>query len=279
MELSIFNRQLLEKYLEQALDFTVAFAPKMFLAILSLYAGFFITEKLLRVFSLTLEKTGLTIDIRNFVLSFVSIAMKFAVMLFAASFLGFELASLLGIMAAASFAVAFALQGSLSNLVSGLLIMVLKPFKIGDIVRANDTFGKVEDIRIFNTVFSNPSLETLVIPNRKLMEDTIINYSMNSHVRLDIKITIPYSQNFSEISQVCIQNLKSLPMILENPKPEVAIDEFDSHNIVLSIRPYVKPEDYWKGTLESRRLLKSTFSQKNVQMAYERGFEMGAIAE
>jgi len=255
MEFEILHSQLLEKYLVQAIDFAVMFTPKLLLAILSLYVGFFVTGKLLKVFSLTLEKSGLSIDIRNFVLSFAAIAMKIAVMLFAASFLGFELASLLGIMAAASFAVAFALQGSLSNLVSGMLIMVLKPFKIGDLVRANDTFGKVEDIRIFNTIFSNPSLETLVIPNRKLMEDTIINYSMSGHVRLDIKITIPYSQNFTEISQACIETLKNLPMILEDPKPEVAIDEFDSHNIVLSVRPYVEPDNYWKGTIESRRLL------------------------
>ena len=205
--------------------------------------------------------------------------MKIAVMLFAASFLGFEMASLLGIMAAASFAVAFALQGSLSNLVSGLLIMVLKPFKIGDLVRANDNFGKVEEIHIFNTIFSNPSLETLVIPNGKLMEDTIINYSTIGHIRLDIKITIPYSQNFPAIRQACITNLKNLPMILNDPEPEVAINEFDSHNIELSVRPYVLPDDYWNGTIESRRLLKIIFSQSSVRMVYERGYELGAIAE
>lgn len=271
------NQEKINQYLGEAMDFMVAFAPMIILALFTLWIGFWIVKKLLHVIEISLEKSGLSLEIRRFFQSFAGAILKFAVVLFAASFLGFEMTSILGLLAAASFAVAFALQGSLANFASGLLIMVFRPYKIGDMVEINGKFGKVEDIQIFSTELSTPGLKTLIIPNGKISEDTITNYSTKGTTRLELQISMPYEESFPKVKEVILSTLKDIPVVLQDPAPEVGIENFDSHNIILTVRPYIRPDDYWEGTFESNRLLKAAFSRNNIQVAYSEGIELGKI--
>jgi len=267
------------EYLEQALDFAVAFAPKILMAAVVLWGGMKVVDKVLMLFKMTLEKSGLDPAVKGFAMSFASAAMKVAVVLLAASFVGFEMTSILGMLAAASFAVAFALQGSLANFASGLLIMVFKPYKIGDMVEVNGKFGRVEEIRIFSTVLSTPGLKTLIIPNGKVSEDTIVNFSTQGATRLELSITMPYEESFPKVRDIILETLNNIPVVLKAPAPEVGIEMFDSHNILLTVRPYVLPDDYWEGTFETHRLLKEAFSDHNIKVSYSEGIELGPIGK
>ncbi len=267
----------LTKYWDQFIDFCVTFAPKVFLAVIVLVVGFWIVKRVIAVFKITIEKANLSPEISGFFLSFAGIALKIAILLFAASFIGFEMTSIVGILAAASFAVAFALQGSLANLASGILIMVFRPYKIGDMVEINGKFGKVEDIKIFSTILSTPGLKTLIIPNGKVSEDTIINFSVKGSIRLELNVTMPYEESFPKVKEVILEALKSLPLVLKDPEPQIGIETFDSHNIVLAVRPFVLPDNYWEGIFESHRAIKAAFSQHNIKVAYSEGVEIGPI--
>lgn len=273
------NQEKLQEYFNQALDFCVAFAPKILMAAITLWVGFWLIKKILKVFSATLERSGLSLEIRRFGVSVAGVILKMAVVLFAASFVGFEISSIIGLLAAASFAVAFALQGSLANLAAGLLIMIFRPYRIGDMVEINGKFGKVEDIQIFSTELSTPGLKTLIIPNGKITEDTITNFSAKGAIRLELNITMPYEESFPKVKAVCLSTLEGIPVVLKDPAPEVGIETFDSHSIILTVRPYVKPEDYWEGTFESHRLLKTAFSANNIKVAYSEGIEIGKIGD
>ena len=267
------------KYWDELVEAVVLFAPKLLMSILALWVGFWIVRRVIKVFEISLTKAKLSLEIRSFALSFTSIILKVAVILFAASFLGFEMTSILGILAAASFAVAFALQGSLANLASGLLIMVFRPYKIGDMVEVNGKFGKVEDIKIFSTILSTPGLKTLIIPNGKISEDTITNFSSKGIIRLELNVPMPYGESFPKVKKVIMDALKSVPLVLDDPQPQIGIETFDSHNILLTVRPYVLPDNYWDGIFEAHRSIKKAFHDNNIQMAYSEGIELGQIGE
>ena len=271
------DQEKLTKYWDQLLDFCVTFAPKLIMAVLVLVIGFWIVKRIVTLCSLTLQKANLGPEISGFFISFANIGLKIAIILFAASFLGFEMTSIVGILAAASFAVAFALQGSLANLASGILIMVFRPYKIGDMVEVNGRFGKVEDIKIFSTVLSTPGLKTLIIPNGKVSEDTIINFSAKGAIRLELNVSMPYEESFPKVKEVILDALKEIPLVLDEPKPQVGIESFDSHNIVLSVRPFVLPDNYWDGIFESHRMIKAAFNSNNIKVAYSEGVEIGPI--
>lgn len=273
------DQEKLNQYWDQFIDFCVTFTPKILMAVAAMAIGFWIVKRIIKIFEISLEKANLSPEISGFALSFVGILLKVAVLLFAASFLGFEMTSIVGILAAASFAVAFALQGSLANLASGILIMVFRPYKIGDMVEVNGKFGKVEDIKIFSTVLSTPGLKTLIIPNGKISDDTIINFSTKGATRLELSVTMPYEESFPKVRDIIINTLRTIPVVLDDPAPSVGIQSFDSHNIILTVRPFVLPDNYWEGTFESLRLIKKAFNNNNIKVAYSEGVEIGPIGE
>ena len=155
--------------------------------------------------------------------------------------------------------------------------MVFKPYKIGDIVELHGKFGKVEDIHIFNTILLTPGLKTQIIPNGKVIDDTITNFSLKGAIRIEMNVTMPYDESFPRVRKVLLEAMNSVPLVLKNPVPEVGIERFDSHNILVAVRPFVKPDDYWEGTFEVLQAVKAAFHNSDIKVAYSDGVELGAI--
>jgi small conductance mechanosensitive channel len=122
-------------------------------------------------------------------------------------------------------------------------------------------------------------LKTLIVPNGKIVDDTITNYSERGAIRLELNVTMPYEESFPRVKEVIINTLKTIPVVLQDPAPQVGIENFDSHNIVLTVRPFVLPDDYWEGTFESLRLIKKAFNDNQIKVAYSEGIEIGPIGE
>jgi len=251
--------------------------PKILMAALSLIVGFWLIKKAKKLIAYPIEKAKLGPGVSNFIISILDVVLKIAVLLFAASFLGFETSSLVAVIAAASFAVGLALQGSLSNFAAGILVMVFKPYKTGDWIGVKEKFGKVEEIQIFNTILETPGHKTLIIPNGQIIDDVVTNYSEKGIIRLELNVHIPYAADFPEIKKLIIQTLKDVPKVLQDPEPEVGIETFDSHNIVLAVRPYSLPDDYWDVLFSSNEAIKHAFYKAKVQVAYSEGVELGEI--
>lgn len=264
-------------YCNKVLDFAITFAPKLLGAIFILVIGFWLAKKLSKVFALSLERAKFSKEVAPFFVSFASVAMKVVVLLAAAGIVGIETTSIVGVLAAASFAVGLALQGSLGNFAAGILIMVFKPYKIGDIVEVSEKFGRVEDIHIFNTVLTTPGLKTQIVPNGKVIDGTITNYSAKGAIRIELNVTMPYQESFPKVKEILQNALDVVPLVLKNPAPEVGIERFDSHNIILAVRPFVHPDDYWEGIFEVHRAVKAAFHENNIHVAYPDGLELGSI--
>lgn len=271
------NEDKLAQYCDKAMDFAMAFAPKLLGAILLLVIGFWLVKKVAGLFAISLEKAKFSKDVAPFLVSFTNMALKVVVLLAAANIVGIETTSIVGILAAAGFAVGLALQGSLSNFAAGILIMIFKPYKIGDIVEVNGKFGKVEDIHIFNTVLTTPGFKTQIVPNGKVIEGTITNYSSKGAIRIELNVTMPYMESYPRVKQVVMEALADVPIVLKDPVPEVGIERFDSHNILVAVRPFVKPDDYWEGIFEVHQAVKAAFHRNDIKMAYPDGVELGEV--
>lgn len=269
----------LNEYLQIAIDKVVFFLPKIVLAGVILWVGFKVVKKIIQLLGLALEKSGFSETLRPFIKSTAGVVLKGAVLFAIATLIGADLTGLIAILAAAGFAVGMALQGSLGNFASGILILTLKPYKIGDWIQLDDKFGRVEEIGIFSTDVLTPGNKILIIPNSMITESVVTNFSEKGKIRLELKVTMPYDESFPRVKQIIIDALLDLPKVVKDPLPDVGIQNFDSHSVQLLVRPYVEPDDYWAVVFESNKVIKSAFSANNIKVAYSEGVEMGAIGE
>ncbi len=271
------NEAQISGYIDKLIDFSVSFAPKLAGAVFIIAIGFWLVKKLALLTRLSLEKANFSKEVTPFLVSFVNIGLRVIVLLAAAGLIGIETTSIVGILAAAGFAVGLALQGSLGNFAAGILVLVLRPYKVGDMVEVNGKFGQVEEIHIFNTILSTPGLKTLIIPNGKVIEDTIINFSEKGIIRLELSVSIPYEENFPKVRDIILASLQEVPRVLDTPEPQVGIASFESHTVLLSVRPYILPNDYWDSIFEVHQAIKAALSHNGIKMAYSEGVELGPI--
>lgn len=258
-------------------DWALVFIPKIFGALIVLVIGLWVVKRLMKVLEVVLKKSQLGPELTGFFLSMASIALKFIVVLLAASVLGFNVAALVGVFAGVIFAVGLALQGFMGNFASGITIIFFKPYKVGDWVQIGESFGRVDSIQIFNTILITPGDKTYIIPNGKVTDDIITNFSTQGNIRLELSVTMPYAESFPRVKEIINNTLNSYDKILKDPAPIIGIETFDSHSIIVTIRPYINPDDYWEVTFDLHGMVKEAFHQNDIKVAYSEGVELGQI--
>ena len=267
----------IQEITNNVVDWGIYFLPKLLLASVVLYVGMFIARKIGKLIRAIIEKANLGPEVSEFLSSIIDIFLKIIVIAISVSILGVKLSALFGVLAAAGFAVGLALQGFLGNFASGLTILFFKPYKVGDWVKVSDSFGRVESIQIFNTTMITPNDKTLVIPNGQVTDNIITNFSTQGNIRLELNVTMPYAESFPKVQNVITQALKNCEYILQDPQPVIGIETYDSHNIILAIRPYINPDNYWEATFEVYEHIKKAFSDNGIMAAYSEGVELGPI--
>jgi len=273
------NSEKVAEYLEKLMDWAVETVPRILLAIVVLYVGLFIAKKLSKIFSKTIAKAKIDIEVQEFLKSIIDICLKIVVFLIAASVVGIKLTALIGLLAAAGFAVGMALQGFLGNFAAGLTILFLKPYRVGDWVEVSEKFGKVKTIQIFNTTLETPNYKTLIIPNGQVTDNIITNFSTMGNIRLELNVTMPYEESFPRVKQIIQDVLLKSQYVKDVNESYIGIDTYDSHSIVVAVRPYIHPDDYWEATYEIYGLIKTAFNENKVQAAYSEGVELGPIGQ
>ena len=273
------NLTLIQNYSEKAIEGVIDFAPKILLAIAIMVIGLWIVKKIVAVFANILGRSNLGPELTGFFMSMASLALKFVVILIAAGTLGFQVSALMGVLAGVVFAIGLALQGFLGNFASGITIVFFKPYKVGDWVQISDMFGKVESIQIFNTILATPSDKTLIIPNGQVTDNIITNFSTKGRMRLELNVTMPYAESFPKVKEVINKSLENFPLIMDDPAPLIGIESFDSHNIIVSVRPYIHPDNYWDAKFEALGRIKKGFKDAGIEVAYSEGIELGKIGD
>jgi len=279
MDWSFLSPNKIQKYLDLALDQAVYVIPRIALAVLILWLGLKIIKKLKSLIDGALIRIDVAVTLRPFISSLINVSFKVFLFVLVANIIGYDVTGIIAILAAAGFAVGMALQGSIGNFASGVLILSLQPYKINDWISVDEKFGSVEEIGIFNTVIITPGKKHLIVPNSKITDSIVTNYSVKGIVRLEVEVTIPYEESYPRAESIIKKAITASPLILSEPEAEIGILSFDSHSVLVTIRPFVLPDDFWQATLDLNAAIKNAFHEANIKMAYAEGVELGPIGE
>lgn len=266
-------------YAQQIYSLGIQYAPKVVLAILVLWIGLRVINRISKAAGKSMKKSGLGEDIRPFLVNLINVSLKLLLIFSVAGIVGIETTSFVAVLAAAGFAVGLALQGSLSNFASGVMVLIFHPYRTGDLVEIEGQMGHVKAIQIFNTIITTLDNRTVIVPNSTAVNGIITNLSTREFLRVDLNVTMPYGEDFPKVEQVLLEAIKKTPKVLDNPPPFVGIETFDSHSIVLAVRPYAKTEDYWDVYFEANRNIKQALNEHGIQVAYSEGVELGPIGK
>lgn len=263
-------------YTAQFMNMLVEYTPKLLLALLLLIVGLAVINKLSDWASKAMKKRGVGDDIRPFLASMINVLLKVLLVFSVAEIVGIKTTSFVAMLAAIGFAVGLALQGSLSNFAAGILILIFRPYRTGDLIQVNNFTGHVIEIQILNTVIATADNRTVIVPNSVPISGIITNLSARKHLRVELKVAISITENFEKVQAILLETLRNIPQVLTDPAPFVGIHEFAIHNIVLDVQPYANVEDYWTVYYETYRQVKKVLGEHNIHVMFP---EEGKLTE
>lgn len=254
--------------IEQLKQYAVDFGVSLISAIVILLIGIWIAKIIRNTLEKQFIKREIDKTLSKFLVNIIYFALLAIVILAALSKLGIETTSFIAILGAAGLAVGLALQGSLSNFASGVLLIIFRPFKVDDFVKLADEEGYVEKIQIFTTQIRTMDNKTVIIPNSVITSAKITNYTNKEIRRVDISIGISYGDNIKHATDAITEFLNGHSKILKDPAPFVGVKGFGDSSIDLTVRPWCKTKDYWSVFFEVNHLLKTEFDKKGISIPF-----------
>jgi small conductance mechanosensitive channel len=235
----------MQETITKVYGYMIGYGLDLIAAVLIFVVGKWAAKTASRLIEDMLVRTHVDATLAKFIKHLSYVAFMAFVVIAALSKVGVQTTSLVAIIGAAGLAVGLALQGSLSNFAAGVMLILFKPFKVGDAIEAGGTMGTVDEIQIFNTVINAPDNRRIVVPNAKITGDNITNFSDVPHRRIELKFSISYSDDMKKAKDVLMKLMSSDPRVLKDPAPMVAVAELADYSVNLICRPWVKPVDYW----------------------------------
>ena len=234
-----------DKYLDQASGMLSEYGPKLLLALVTLFIGLKIINVILKFTDKAFEKSKIDSTLRPFLHSLVAWTLKILLFVSVASMVGIATTSFVAIIGAAGLAVGLSLQGTLANFAGGVLILIFKPYKVGDFIDAQGYLGVVKEIKIFVTILTTPQNRIVIIPNAAMSNGSLTNYSVNGTVRVDHTIGISYDANIKDAKDIFLDILNKDKRVLKSPAPMIVVGELGDSSVNIHVRPWVKTADYW----------------------------------
>lgn len=261
-ELAQFKNMSFDQVINAVATDLAHFAISLAAAILVFYAGKFVITRLYNITDRILRRRNVEASLLTFVLSFVRIVLYFILIVAVIGILGIETSSFLALFASAGVAVGMALSGTLQNFAGGVLILALKPFKVGDYIEAQGFAGTVKKIEMFSTIITTPDYKTIIIPNGGLSTGSINNSTTQLYRRVEWKIGISYGDSVQRAREALLGMLTADPRVLTEPvpgegvaAPVVYVASLDDSAVTLTVRAWVKSEDYWGVFFEMNELI------------------------
>jgi small conductance mechanosensitive channel len=205
------------------IDWVYVFGPKLIGALLVFIIGLYVVNFITNLISRALNKRGIDVSLQTFLGSLVSGGLKVLLLISVAGMLGIETTSFIAVVGALGLAVGLALQGSLANFAGGVLLLVFKPFKVGDLIESNGQTGVVTEVQIFNTILLTPENKTVILANGAVSNSTIVNYSRHGNLRVDISMAVAPDSDVAKAKSVALDVLKNHEFVLEEPAPSVNV--------------------------------------------------------
>ena len=255
--------------LEKFSGMVTEYAPKVVGALLTLIIGFWIIGMIVRGVKNLMNKNGVDETVQPFLASLVSVGMKIMLLLSVAGMFGVETTSFVAIFGAMAFAIGMALQGSLGHFASGVLLLIFKPYKVGDLVEiGGGQTGTVKEVQIFNTVLATLDNKRIIVPNGVVTGNVITNISGQGEVGVELTYGIGYNDNIDKAREIILKVGESCPWILSEPKQGVVVAELGDSSVNLATRPFVKSENYWDAYFYMQENVKKEFDKANIGIPY-----------
>lgn len=264
----------MEKNLEKIKNLLIEYSPKVIAALLLLIVGLWIIGIVTKATKKLMEKRGVDMSLRGFLSSLINWALKIFLIVTVAGQLGIETTSFAAIIAAASLAIGMALQGSLSNFAGGALIMIFRPFKVGDYIEAQGEQGVVKDIQIFTTKLNTVDNKEVIIPNGALSNGNIINYSSEEKRRVDLTFGVSYDADIKQTKEVLLSVINNTPFTLNDPTPLVFVSELADSSVNFVTRTWVKSTDYWDAHFHIIENTKIELDKAGIEIPYPHSVEI-----
>ena len=262
------NTENLTMYQQKLMPMVETWGLKLLGAIVVLVIGFWIAKIITNQVKKLMNKKNTDESLKGFLTSMTSILLKTLVILSAMATLGVEMTSFIAILGAAGLAVGMALSGTLQNFAGGVMILIFKPFKVGDFIEAQGYMGVVKDIQIFVTVLTTPDNKTIIIPNGGLATGSLTNFSVQPSRRVDWTVGIAYGDDYDKARNIVLDILKNDKRVLSDPEPFVALGELADSSVNLTVRAWVKAEDYWGVFFDFNETVYKTFAKENINIPF-----------
>lgn len=257
----------IEKHIDRFITNVVEYTPRIIGALLVLIVGMWLINRLTKITGKAFEKRDLDVSLRTFLRSLISIGMKVILIVTVAGMIGIGTTSFVTILGAAGLAVGLALQGSLSNFAGGVLILIFKPYRVGDTIEALGQSGTVKEIQIFNSILLTGDMKTIILPNGSVSNGTIVNHTKQGILRNDVHVTVALNNNIDVVKNLLIDAMMKHPEILKTPLPDVVAVKIADNGITLAIKPYALAANHSKVNSDLIELTKHVFEKNNIALA------------
>ena len=254
-------------------DLALLYGPKILTAIVILLVGLWLIKKMTAAAKNGMAKSGIDIDLLPFLISMLNILMKIFLILGVANIVGIETTSFVAILASAAFAVGLALQGTLSNFAAGVMILIFKPYRVGDFIEVQTISGRVKEIQIFSTILITGFEKIIIVPNSNAINGIIGNLTAEKTIKTNIQVPIRYGADFNQIKEIITQILRGLPQILEEPAAEIEIEIFQQDGFIVSVAASIHPEDLESVSKELREKIYVELLKADVKLGIKKAKE------
>lgn len=255
-------------FLSKIIDLGTSFGSRLIGAIIIFIVGRWIIRKINRLVATILEKRHAEASLASFTKSFVKISLNFLLVIVLVSKLGIETSSFIALFASAGVAIGMALSGTLQNFAGGVMILLFKPFKVGDFIEAQGQSGTVKEIQIFNTIISTADNKIIIIPNGGLSTGITKNYSKEALRRVDWQFGIAYGDSYDKAKAVLEKLIDADQRILKDPAYFIALTSLGDSSVNIVVRAWVKAEDYWEVFFDMNESVYKTFSQEGINIPF-----------
>lgn len=263
-----------QKWIDAGYNLIIDFGPKLISAILIWIIGSWMIKMIIKGFRKAMNKAAYDESLKKFLINLVSWVFKIVLIIVVLGTVGVETTSFAAILAAAGLAIGLALQGSLGNFAGGVLIMIFKPIKIGDLIEAQGEVGVVKEIEIFTTKLTGLSNKEIIIPNGALSNGNIVNYSTAGTRRVDLVYGVGYDSDIKLTKAVFEKVLSAHPKILKEPAPTIALSELGDSSLNFVVRPWCNAEDYWAVYFDITEQVKEALDVAGIEIPYPHQVEI-----
>ena len=264
----IFNSESMQALVEKGMDLGIEAGKSIIVAVVIYFVGKALISLVNRMLSGMMERRNVDPAIQSFVKSLANILLMILLAISVVSALGVNTTSFAALLASGGVAVGMALSGNLQNLAGGIVILLFRPFKVGDFIEAQGVAGTVKQIQIFNTLLTTGDNKIIIVPNAKLSNDMVVNYSKGGTRRVDWTFTISYGDDYDKAKAVLTQFMSEDKRIKQDPAPFVALNNLADSAVEIVVRAWVDGGDYWDVYFAVNQRVKQIFDEQHIAMTY-----------